>query len=178
MDLVTLRRTRPAGDEFNPSVAGYIGKVPDGDVVAGLERSGAEVARLFAALPEARQRHRYAPDKWSVRQVVAHLSDAERVFAYRLLRIGRGDTVPLAGYDQEPWAVTAHADERPWASLVEELATVRRSTLQLLASFAAEDWLRRGTANHLPVSARALAWTILGHELHHRAGLAEHYGVA
>ncbi len=169
---------RPAADEYPPFYAGYVGHVPEGDLLARLERQSRETpARLRSLGPEA-ARLRYAPDKWSVIEVVGHLADSERIFAYRALRIARGDATPLAGFDQNAYVAAGNFEQRAFAEVLEEFELVRRGTLALLRSFDDAAWQRRGVANNHPVSARALAYVIAGHELHHLAILRTHYGVS
>ena len=166
---------RPGGDEHAPYYGRYVALVPDGPIVETLRRQIAETRALVAGLSEDRARHRYAPEKWSVKEVLGHVSDSERVFAYRALRIGRGDATPLPGFDEKEYGATAPFDARPLGEVIAELESVRAATLTLLASFDEAAWNRRGTANEVPVSVRALAWIIAGHELHHRAILRERY---
>jgi uncharacterized damage-inducible protein DinB len=168
---------RPARDEYADFYSGYVGAAPDGDILETLEREGERAVALLRELPAERSRHAYAPGKWTVRELIAHVSDAERVFSYRALRFGRADPTPLASFDQEVWWPHAHADKRRWTDLVDEFRTVRAATLHLFRSFEPEDWLRRGTASGVGVSVRALAWITAGHELHHRRVLREKYGV-
>ena len=171
-------RNRPGGDEFGAHFGGYIGEVPDGDIFDTLEREGERAVTLLRELPPERSRHAYAPGKWTVRDVVAHVTDAERVFAYRALRFGRADPTPLASFDQEVFWPHAHANSRRWTDLIDDFRTVRASSLHLFRSFEPEDWLRRGTASGVEITVRALAWVVAGHELHHRRILRERYGVA
>ena len=166
---------RPGADEFAPYYARYIDRVPDGAIVPQLESQLASTLQLLRAIPESRGDHRYAPGKWSIKETIGHLNDSERIFAYRALRIGRGDTKPLAGFDQDPYVETGRFDARTLADLVEELAAIRASTVALFRSFDAEALARRGTASENPVSTRALGYMILGHELHHVAILRERY---
>ena len=169
---------RPARSEYAAFYAGYVAAAPDGDIVATLEREGARTVAMFRAMPLELADFAYAPGKWTIREVVAHLSDAERVFAYRALRFGRADPTPLPSFDQEIWMPHAHASMRGWTELVDELAAVRAASLPLFRSFAPEDWARTGIASGATVSVRALAWVVAGHEVHHRRVLAERYGVA
>lgn len=170
----SARRARPAAGEYAPFYAPYLARVPEGDVVEILDRQIAETIRPLAALGEEGAGFAYAPGKWTVRQVVAHVVDAERVFAYRALRFARGDGAPLPGFDENEWA-TAAGDDRPLADLLAEWRTVRGATVSLFGGLAAEAWTRTGVANGTPCSVRALAAIIAGHELHHRAVLAERY---
>lgn len=171
----TAPSQRPDATEFAPYYARYIDQVPEGAIVPLLESQIASTLTLLRAIPESRGAHRYASGKWSIKETIGHVNDAERIFAYRALRIGRGDTKPLAGFDQEPYVETGHFDSRTLADLVDELATIRASTIALFRGFTAEDLARRGTASENPVSTRALGYIILGHELHHLSILRERY---
>lgn len=166
---------RPAADEFAPYYATYISRVPDGDIVATLEGQIGDTLALLRAIPEPRGDHRYAPDKWSIKETIGHISDTERVMAYRALRIARADQTPLSGFDQDPWVQAARFGARSVASLASELEHVRSSTVDLLRSFDDDAFLRRGTANGVTLTPRALAWIIAGHERHHAAVLRERY---
>ena len=166
---------RPAADEFAPYYAGYISRVPDGDIVATIQGQIGDTLALLRAIPEPRGDHRYALDKWSIKDIIGHVSDTERVMAYRALRIARADQTPLSGFDQDPWVQAARFGTRSVASLATELEHVRASTVDLLRSFDDADFLRRGTANGVSLTPRALAWIIAGHERHHVALLRERY---
>lgn len=166
---------RPGTDEYAPYYATYIDRVPDGDIVGTLERQLGETLALLRAIPEQRGAHRYAPGKWSIKDVIGHVVDTERVMAYRALRMARGDQTPLASFDQEPWVAIARFDERSIASLVTEFEHVRWSTLDLFRSLDAGALLRRGTANGVSFTPRALAYIIAGHERHHVSVLRERY---
>ena len=166
----------PAADEHIAYYGKYIALL-SGDVYATLESQGRETARLLAATSEAKGAHRYAPGKWSVKQVVGHIADGERVFAYRALRFARADPTPLPGFDENVFAATSGADKRTLGDLAAELASVRAASLTLFGSFDAETLLRRGSANDAPVSVRALAAIIAGHERHHVNLLIERYGL-
>lgn len=170
--------TRPSRSEYAEFYSGYVGAAPDGDILETLEREGERALSFFRAVPAERTRFAYAPGKWTVSQVLAHLSDAERVFSYRALRFGRGDETPLPGFDQEVIAPHSHANERRWEDLLDEFRGVRAGSLHLFRSFDAADWRRTGVASGHPISVRALAWIVAGHELHHRRVLVERYGLA
>jgi hypothetical protein len=168
----------PAADEFGARYAGYVGLIPASeDILALLGRQGEATVARFGSVAEGRGAHRYAPGKWSVKEVVVHLSDTERIMAYRALRIGRGDGTPLPGFDENAYVPLSGADAQPLAALVTEWGQVRQATVSLFRHLPVEAWMRRGTASELPVSVRALAWMIAGHELHHLRTLAERYGL-
>ncbi|HEX6644622.1 MAG TPA: DinB family protein [Gemmatimonadales bacterium] len=167
--------TRPAPAEFDPYYGTYVNAVPDGDVLEVLARGGEETFALLSALPEEMGSHRYAPGKWTIRDVAQHLADSERVFCYRALRFARGDTTPLPGFDQNPYADAAKADRRPLTAIATELRALRQATLSLVQSLDDEMLARSGVASGCPVSVRALVWIIAGHERHHMRVLRERY---
>jgi hypothetical protein len=173
MSAITL----PAADEHAPYYARYISQIPPGDVMAALEAQAITTAKLLAATPEAKGSHRYAEGKWSVKEVVGHLIDGERIFAYRALRFGRADATDLPGFDENHYVPAGKFDRRPLADLAAEFAAVRVTTLALYRGFDAEALARRGTANGQPVSVRALAAIIAGHEIHHVGLLRDRYGL-
>jgi hypothetical protein len=123
----------------------------------------------FGEIPEERSLYRYAPGKWSLREVLGHIVDTERILAYRALRIARGDQTPLPGFDQDAFIATAHFDRCSMSELLGAYTIVRQSTLLLLSSLSDKDWGRLGTASGNPLSVRAAAWMMAGHELHHLA---------
>jgi hypothetical protein len=168
---------RPRPDEYAPYYEPYVKRVPDGSIVETLARQGEETATMFAGLDAERGRFRYAPGKWTVLDVLGHVMDGERVFAYRALRGARGDATPLPGYDENRWAPLAGYSERTPADILAEYRAVRAATIAMLEGFDDASWGRTVTANEQGVSVRALAWIIAGHELHHRAVLAEKYGL-
>lgn len=167
----------PAPDEYAPFYAGYIASVAGADVRAVLERQIPALAAACAALPEDGALHRYAAGKWSIKEVIGHLADSERIFSYRALRTARGDATPLPGFDENAYVAAAGFDVRPLGELLEELRRVRASTLALLDGVDPRDWERRGTANGAEVSLRALAHIIAGHTAHHLRVLGERYGL-
>lgn len=167
--------TRPATDEYAPYYGTYIGKVPDGDVRALLSSQLVETLALIRSIPESRGGHRYAPDKWSIREVLGHIVDSERIFSYRALRIGRGDATPLPGFEQNDYVPMGGFDARTLSDLADELAAVRQATTLLFAHFDRAALERRGTASGNPVSVRALAYIITGHERHHVGILKTRY---
>jgi hypothetical protein len=166
---------RPDPSEYAPYYAGYIAAVPDGELLGTLERQLEDTTGSLAGLPESRGNFAYAPGKWSIKEVLCHVADAERVFAYRVLRFARGDVTPLASFDENVWAPHSGARDRTLADLIEELRAVRAATLALLRHLPPEAPLRRGTASGKDISVRALAWIITGHERHHLRILRERY---
>jgi len=175
MPTVASVTRRPAADEHAPYYARYIGHVPDGDIVRTLESQLPQTVALFSGLTDEQANFRYAPGKWSVKESLGHVIDGERVFSYRALVAARGDSVSLPGFEQDDYVVTGNSDARSLASLVAEFEAVRRSSIALFDSLSGEAWDRRVVASGNPVSARALAWIIAGHELHHRQILREKY---
>jgi hypothetical protein len=167
----------PGPDEYGPGYADYVSRVPaESDILDLLARQGESTFARLGRIPESRGGYRYAPEKWSIKEIVLHLSDTERVMAYRGLRVARGDQTPLPGFDENAYAPMSGADAVPLADLAESLRDVRRATLALFRYLPPEAWTRRGTASGAPVSVRGLAWIIVGHERHHLDVLAERYG--
>lgn len=164
----------PAPTEYAPYYERYVSLVA-GDVLETLERQGAETAALLGGLTEEQGGARYAPGKWSAKELIVHLIDTERVFAYRLLRVARGDRTPMEGFDQDPYVANSNADARTVRSLAEEFGHVRAATLALARGLDAAAWSRSGVANENEVTARALAYIIAGHEAHHVRILRERY---
>lgn len=168
--------TLPTAEEYAPYYGKYVERVTS-DPLALLEAQGRATAALLAATPESVGEHRYAPDKWSVKEVIGHITDTERVFAYRTLRIARGDETPIPGFDQDVFMANAPFARRTLADVAAEYAAVRAATLTLVRSLDDEAVARRGTASGQPVSVRALIAMTAGHELHHLAILRERYGL-
>jgi uncharacterized damage-inducible protein DinB len=166
---------RPDPSEHAPYFSRYIDLVPEEDVVTALAAQGDETQKLLASLDEERAAYRYGPDKWSIKGVIGHVVDSERIFAYRLLAVARGDETPLPGFDEKEYAKHANFDRRPLRDLAEELDALRRANLLLMRNLSDDDWNRRGVANNNATSARALAFTMLGHERHHLKVLRERY---
>lgn len=166
---------RPGADEYVPYYGKYIAKVPDGDLCRILTDQLAGTLALIRSLPEARGSDRYAPGKWSIKEVFGHVCDSERIFSYRALRIARGDATPLPGFEQDDYVPTGAFDRRTLADLGEELAAVRQATLHLFRHLDSTALARRGTASGNPITPRALAYVIAGHERHHVDVLQEKY---
>jgi hypothetical protein len=158
---------RPDRAEYADSYRKYVDLVPEEDICRALSTSLGDALDLFGKVSEDESRKRHAPYTWSIKQVLGHISDSERVFGHRALRFARGDATPLPGFDEQVYADAAGSDQRTWPSLVEEFESVRRSHLALFGSLGAEAWRRRGIANGLEVSVLALAYIIAGHQRHH-----------
>lgn len=165
----------PSEDEYAPFYAGYVALVPEKDVLAVLAAQPAELSGLAAGVPAANERHRYAPGKWSLREVLGHVGDSERVFAYRALCVSRGDPASLPGFDENDYVAASGFDARPLASLAAEFSLLREANLEMLRGFGAEHWRRAGTANGSRVTARALAFIMAGHVRHHLRVLRDRY---
>lgn len=168
---------RPGAGEYGEYYGNYISQVPDGDLMKFLEQQLRDVRSLLSSIPEGRGAHRYAEGKWSIKEVIGHCSDAERVFAYRALCFARNDKSPLPSFDENAYVPHADFDKRTMASLVDEFVQVRDATMALFRSFTAESGARIGTASGKPMSARAAGYVIAGHTAHHVKVLKERYGV-
>ncbi len=166
---------RPQADEHMPYHINYIALVPEGAILDILRQQLELTQRWLRSLTEEQGDFRYAPDKWSVKEVIGHLSDNERVFAYRALRFARADKTSLPGFEQDDYIANGNFSSRTLADIAEEFELVRRSTLALFQHLSADAWTRRGTANNAEISVRALAYIIAGHELHHLRVLESRY---
>lgn len=166
---------RPGSSEYPPYYGTYIGEVTGDDVVPALVAQRESTARVLATIPESRAGYRYAEGKWSTREVVGHLSDSERVFAYRLLRFARADETPLPGFDENHYVPAGTFERRSLADVAAEFAAVRDATLALVKSLDAAAIGRSGMANGKSISVAALAWVIAGHEVHHLRVIRERY---
>ena len=167
--------TRPAASEYLPYYERYIAMVPDGDVISTLATQMTDTQTLLQALPASVATYRYAPDKWSVNELVGHMIDCERIFSGRALRFARNDPTPQPGFEQDDYVRSATFDAYPLADLAAELDAVRQATIFLFRHLDEQAWTRTGMANNAEVSVRALAYIIAGHELHHREILSTRY---
>ena len=168
---------RPADTEYAPFYASYIARVPETDPMPALEAQPAELHTLADRVTLDDEIYRYALGKWSVRQVVGHLIDTERVMGYRAFAIGRGEAKPLPGFDENEYVARANSDDHSVKELAYEFAAVRHANLWVIRRWEPEDWDRIGNANGKAVSARALAYIMAGHVRHHIALLRERYGL-
>jgi hypothetical protein len=168
--MTTPERTEAADYYFT-----YIDKVGRGDICETLEAQMGETAAFLRGISDERSLHRYASDKWSIRQVVGHLNDAERVFAFRAFWFARGFDSSLPSFDQDIAVTSAGSDARAWPSLIDEFQAVRAASLSLFNNLPAEAWMRRGTASGNPFTVRALAYIVAGHVAHHVGIVRERY---
>ena len=174
---MTTHTTRPSDSEYAEFYRKYVSRVPDGDIVEILREQIHVTCALIEKAGEEKAGYAYAPGKWTVREVIGHLADAERIFAYRALRFARGDETNLAGFDETAYVPAGRFGGRSLASMLEEFRAVRAATVALYAGLPPEAWSRSGPANNNIVSVRALVWITAGHERHHRALLEERYFV-
>jgi DinB superfamily len=165
--------TRPDSHEYASYYEKYVSLVPEHDILAVLKLQQGQMHDFLAGIAEADSCVRHPPYTWTVKQVVGHLTDSERIFAYRALRIARGDATPLAGFDENTYAESGQFDEIPISGLVEDFNAVRRASISLFGNLPLAAWPRRGTANNNEVSVRALAFIVAGHARHHLAILRQ-----
>ena len=169
--------TPPAG-EYAPAFARYVSRVEAGeDIIEALDRQVSEVSAVFGPLSDAQADYRYAPGKWSARDMLGHVGDGERVFGYRAMAFARGERQPLPGFDENDYMVDAPFSSRPLRETLQHFAHLRASHVIMFRQLPPEIWLRGGTASGHPISVRALAWVMVGHARHHLAVLAERYGI-
>jgi hypothetical protein len=172
---MTYSPPKPPPGEYASYLERYISLAPDHDILEAIEQQRRDTILLLSCRDERDGDYRYAPDKWNVKEVLGHVNDCERVFAYRALRIARNDSTPMEGFEQDDYVRNAPFASGTLAALIEDFIAVRRATVSLLRNLDEAAWLRRGVANKNEVSVRALAWIIAGHELHHRRILEEKY---
>jgi uncharacterized damage-inducible protein DinB len=170
--------SRPQPDEYAPFYGGYIQRVPEGSDIFPLLRNQPDELHVFLQnITDEQASVRPAPGEWSIKEVIGHICDAERIFAYRALRIARGDTQPLAGFEQDDYVAATNFNQRSLADLVEEFALQRRANVLCFSPLTEAEILRRGTASDKPVSARALLFIMAGHVMHHIESLKTDYHV-
>jgi hypothetical protein len=168
---------RPADIEFAPFYAGYVALVPENAILEALEGQMGVVQAVVNAVPPDKELFRYGPDKWSVRQVLGHLIDGERVFAYRALCFSRGEGAPLPSFDENAYVAQSRYEERPLSDLLVELTDLRRANLRFFRSLADDQWTRAGIASGKSITVRALAFIMVGHIRHHLTMLRDRYGI-
>lgn len=166
---------RPAETEYYAYYKTYMARVPEEEILAPMESQLEEFRRALQEIGEEQSRFRYAAGKWSIREVVGHLIDSERLFAYRALCISRGEQTPLPGFDENSYIANSAYADTPLAELLRELQLLREANLILFRRLTLDQWHRRGVANGKEVTVRALAWIIVGHFRHHEAVLKERY---
>ena len=166
---------RPENTEYPKYYANYIDKVQGDDLFAAMQATHRDTQALISSLSEEKLQHRYAEGKWTIKDIIGHLMDAERIFSYRALRFARNDKTDLPGFDENEYVPASNANDRPIHDLLAEFTVVRASTLSLLKSFSEEMLGQIGTANKNPISVRAIAYVIGGHEMHHLAVIKELY---
>ena len=166
---------RPQAIDFPPYFARYISQVKPDSVLEAIHTYSKVLNDFYTGLPEAKADYRYAPGKWTIKELLQHIIDAERIFSYRLLRIARKDQTPLPGFDEDSYAANSLACERSFTEIKEEFLAVRKSTDLLLVSLNEEQLSQKGVASNLPVTANAIAFILFGHMLHHKAILEERY---
>lgn len=166
---------RPKDTEAAPYYQRYIQQAKGDDALAAMERQLDEMAARLSAISDEKSLYRYAPEKWSIRQVLGHVSDAERAFAFRLMHFARGFNTPVPGFDQEIAAAGAESNRVRWSDLVEEFRQVRLSTIALVKNLPPEAWNRSGIASEKSFTVRSLAFIIPGHAAHHMKILQERY---
>jgi len=158
---------KPETSEYNPYYEKYISLIEEGELLNALERQPSELRSLLNGLDEEKGKYAYADGKWSIKEVLSHLVDGERIFGYRVLRISRGDETPIEGFEQDGYIENSHANERSFEDLLEELSLQRNANLLMLKNLRDDGWKRLGTASQSPVSVRALGFIMAGHVRHH-----------
>lgn len=167
--------SRPATTEYAPFYANYVAKAQGDDIIAVLNESRDKTLAVYSSINEQTGAFRYAEGKWSIKELLIHIIDAERVFAYRALRVGRGDQTPLASFDEDSYMANCNAENRSLEHVLAEYKLVRASTIALFEGFSEEMLLRTGTASNAVISVRALGYIIPGHETHHINIINERY---
>lgn len=171
----TFTIARPEPSEFAPYYERYISLVSGTDILGTLDAQRRQTLLLLSGRDDRDGEYRYAPGKWSAKEALGHVCDTERVFAYRALRIARGDQTPLAGFEQDDYVKNGPFAKAPMEEIIEDYIAVRRASITLFRNLDEAAWVRRGVANNNEISVRALAYIIAGHELHHRRILEEKY---
>jgi uncharacterized damage-inducible protein DinB len=170
-----MTQKRPQSNDYAPYYGKYVMLVPDGNFLEILESQIQEMKQLLEPLTDQQADFRYAPGKWSIKETLGHINDAERIFAVRILRIARGDQTPLPGFEQDDFVKVSNASSRKLADLLEEFAAIRRASIALIRSLDDASWLRRGTASGNEVTVLAIAFIIAGHALHHHIIFEKQY---
>ncbi|HEY3203488.1 MAG TPA: DinB family protein [Thermoanaerobaculia bacterium] len=166
---------RPDPSEYAPYFGKYIALVPGDDILGAFESETAATLALLGNITEQQSLYRYATGKWSIGETIVHIADTERVFAYRALRFARADAAELGSFEPDDYVVPSGADSRSWRSIVDEYVAVRQATVALFRNLPFDAWARTGVGGGNRMSVRALAYNILGHDIHHRNVLRERY---
>jgi hypothetical protein len=167
--------SRPQPAEYDPYYQKYVGLVPEDEIVPALDGQTDELDKLFDRVPEEKGTFAYADGKWTLKEVLSHLIDGERMFAYRVFRIARGDKTPIEGFEQDGYIENSHANRRTFSELLNEFRLLREANVLFFKNLETGDWVRTGTANNVEISVRSLAWIMVGHIRHHTAILRERY---
>ena len=170
-----LAMNRPDKSEYDPYYERYVSLVEDGDIIDKLASQPTELQDLLTALPEEKGSYAYAEGKWSIKELLGHLIDGERMFAYRMFRISRGDQTPIEGFEQDGYIENAHSNHRSFADLLDEFSLLRRANMIFFSNLDDDAWGRIGTANNVKISVRALTYIMAGHIEHHLGILKERY---
>ena len=168
---------RPEQTEYAEFYTGYVSRVEETDVVAAMQAQLTEIEILFAEMPTEKSDFRYAPDKWSVKELLGHIIDGERIFSYRALRISRGDQTPLPGFEENDYVANSNFSQRRITDLLEEFLYLRQANIIFFKTLDEKAWSNLGTASNSPVSVRAIAYVMVGHVRHHINILRERYSV-
>lgn len=166
---------RPERNEYAEYYHKYVEKVPQGNIVDILDDQLNSIVNFFSHITEEKSKHRYAPGKWSIKEVLGHIMDAERVFAYRALRFSRGDEKPLLSFEENQYIAGSTYDSTPLQLLVEEFSYIRKANIHMFKNFSDEMWMKKGIASNNPVTVRGLAYIIAGHTQHHINIIEERY---
>lgn len=162
-------------NEYAPYFSTYLQLVDDLELIDGLETTIQDFETFLIHIPQEKQEYSYAPGKWTIKDIMQHLIDTERILAYRALRFARKDQTPLSGFEEDDYAQTAFANQRSFLDLMEEYKAVRKATLFLFASFSEEQFKQIGMASEKNISVMALGFIIIGHQLHHQKVIRERY---
>lgn len=170
-----MKISRPNPDEYAPYYETYVSKVNTDDPIKELRQERKELVKFFSVLKKKQLKYRYAPGKWSLKEILGHIIDGERVFCYRALRFARNDQTELPGFDENAFAAENRADQRKLKSLLAEYSAVRNATIELFESMNEEELMRSGVASGKTMSVRGLLYVILGHQLHHIGIIKDRY---
>ena len=166
---------RPTESEYPDYYQPYVKLVPDGDIEQTLHENLLAVVNLFEGISEEEALYRYAPGKWSVKEVLGHITDTERIMSYRLMRVARGDQTPLAGFNETDYVQAAQTNSLSMEAILEDFQATRHSSITLIQNTPAQSWANKGNANGMEITTRAIAYIIAGHEMHHRKIVEERY---